>query len=358
MAFVDRLRHWWRGHPATTTEAAAAPAGRGRGVVDHFIVLDGTFSTLDPGQESNIGLIFRLLTEGGQKAQRNIYYEPGLQWEGWRHGWSIIQGHGFDHLICRAYGWLASRYRPGDRIFLLGYSRGAYAVRSLAGVIDRVGLLKREHATERGVTLVYRHYQADPGSTASLAFAHRFCHDEAPIEMVGVFDTVKSLGIKWPLLWMIFKDKTSFHNHHLGSSIRHGFHALALHENRNAFAPVLWDCPPGWEGNIEQVWFRGAHGDIGGQIGDLTAARSLSNIPLVWMLERAETVGLALPDGWRDRFACDVNAPMVGTLRSWGKWFLIRRKRRTLQDVSERLHPSVAGVAKTRGWFPLFARQA
>ena len=75
------------------------------------------------------------------------------------------------------------------------------------------------------------------------------------------------------------------------------------------------------------------------------------------MLERAETVGLALPDGWRDRFACDVNAPMVGTLRSWGKWFLIRRKRRTLQDVSERLHPSVAGVAKTRGWFPLFARQ-
>ena len=61
MAFVDRLRHWWRGHPATTTEAAAAPAGRARGVVDHVIVLDGTFSTLDPGQESNIGLIFRLL---------------------------------------------------------------------------------------------------------------------------------------------------------------------------------------------------------------------------------------------------------------------------------------------------------
>ena len=357
MAVVDRLRHWWRGHPAATTETAA-PQGRARGAVDHIILLDGTFSSLDPGRETNIGMIFRLLTEGGPKARRNVYYEPGLQWEGWRHGWSIIQGHGFDNLIRRAYGWLASHYRPGDRIFLFGYSRGAYAVRSLAGVIDRVGLLKREHATERGVTLVYRHYQADPGSTASLAFAHRFCHDEAPIEMVGVFDTVKSLGIKWPLLWMIFKDKTSFHNHHLGSSIRHGFHALALHENRNAFAPVLWDCPPGWEGNIEQVWFRGAHGDIGGQIGDLTAARSLSNIPLVWMLERAETVGLALPDGWRDRFACDVNAPMVGTLRSWGKWFLIRRKRRTLQDVSERLHPSVAGVAKARGWFPLFARQA
>jgi uncharacterized protein (DUF2235 family) len=356
LTIINRLRHWWRGHPATTTETAA-PMGRQRGVVDHVIILDGTFSSLAPGQESNVGQIFRLLTERGPTAQRNVYYEPGLQWEGWRHGWSIIQGHGFDSLIRRAYGWLASHYRPGDRIFLIGYSRGAYAVRSLAGVIDRVGLLKRDHATERGVTLVYRHYQADPGSTASQAFARRFCHDEAPIEMVGVFDTVKSLGIKVPLLWMLVKDKTEFHNHHLGSSIRHGFQALALHETRNAFAPILWDCPPGWEGNVEQVWFRGAHGDVGGQVGDLTEARPLANIPLVWMLERAAAVGLHLPDGWRERFPCDVNAPMVGTLRSWGKWFLIRRKRRMMGDVSERLHPSVAGVVRPRGWFPLFARQ-
>ncbi len=358
MSLFNRIRHWWRGHPATTVETAATPpAGRKRGAVDHVIILDGTFSSLDPGQESNVGQIFRLLTEGGLTAERNVYYEPGLQWEGWRHGWSIIQGHGFDSLIRRAYGWLASHYRPGDRIYLFGYSRGAYAVRSLAGVIDRVGLLKREHATERGVTLVYRHYQSDPGSMASLAFAHRFCHDEAPIEMVGVFDTVKSLGIKVPLLWLLFKDKTSFHNHHLGSSIRHGFQALALNETRNAFAPVLWDCPPGWEGNVEQVWFRGAHGDVGGQIGDFEVSRPLANIPLVWMLERAETVGLELPEGWRDRFRCDINAPMVGTWRSWGKWFLIRRKRPVMQDISERLHPSLAGLTRPRRWFPLFARE-
>jgi uncharacterized protein (DUF2235 family) len=356
VAIVERLRHWWRGHPATTTDTAGA-SGRQRGVVDHVIIMDGTFSSLTAGEETNVGMIYQLLTEGGRSAQRNVFYEPGLQWEGWRHGWSIIQGRGIDSLIQRAYGWLASHYRPGDRIFLIGYSRGAYAVRSLAGVIDRVGLLKREHATERGVKLVYRHYQNDPGSTASMAFAHRFCHDEAPIEMVGVFDTVKSLGIKVPLLWMLLKDKTSFHNHHLGSSIRHGFQALALDETRNAFAPVLWDCPPGWEGNVEQVWFRGAHGDVGGQIGDLAAARPLANIPLVWMLERAAAVGLQLPDGWRDRYPCDVNAPMVGTFRSWGKWFVIRHKRKVLRDVSERLHPSVAEVPRSRWWFPLFARQ-
>ena len=106
---------------------------------------------------------------------------------------------------------------------------------------------------------------------------------------------------------------------------------------------------------MEQVWFRGAHGDIGGQIGDLTAARPLANIPLVWMLERAETVGLQLPPGWRERFPCDVNAPMVGTFRSWGKWFLIRRKRQKLQDISERLHPSLAGLKKPQWRFPFFA---
>ena len=357
MALIDRFRQWWRGHPATITETATAPpVGRKRGVVDHIILLDGTFSTLEPGMETNIGLIFNLLTEGGPSADRNVYYEPGLQWEGWRHGWSIIQGHGFDSLIQRAYGWLASHYRPGDRIFLLGYSRGAFAVRSLAGVIDRVGLLKRDHATERGVKLVYRHYQNDPGSSGAMAFAQRFCHIETAIEMVGVFDTVKSLGIRWPLLWMLIKDKTSFHNHHLGSSIRHGFHALALHETRNAFAPVLWDCPPGWEGNVEQVWFRGAHGDVGGQIGALTECRPLANIPLVWMLDRAETVGLSLPPGWRGRFDCDARAPMVGTMKGWGKWFLVRHKRRPLRDISERLHPTVG--PQSRGWaFGWFARQ-
>lgn len=349
MAFIDRLRHWWRGHPAQATDTAAPPL-RQRGPVDHVILLDGTFSSLEEGRCSNVGQIFRLLTEGGQRARRNVYYEPGLQWEGWRHGWRVIQGHGFDGKICRAYGWLASHYRPGDRIYLLGYSRGAYAVRSLAGMIDRVGLLRKDQATERAVRDVFRHYQTDPAAPAAQDFARLHCHEEAPIQMVGVFDTVKSLGIRWPLLWMLIPDHTAFHNHHLGTSIRHGFHALALHETRNAFAPVLWESPPGWEGNVEQVWFRGAHGDIGGQIGDHPAARPLANIPLVWMLERAQAVGLDLPEGWKARYPQDVNAPMVGTWSSWGKWFLIRRKRRLLQDVSERLHPSVAGVAKPRSW--------
>ncbi|MGV8987416.1 MAG: DUF2235 domain-containing protein [Cypionkella sp.] len=351
MAVLDRFRQWWRGRPVSPIETVAVP-GRLRGQVDHVILLDGTFSTLDPGEETNVGQIFQLLSEAGQRAHLRLYYEPGSQWEGWRHGWDIIQGKGLDSQIMRAYGWLASHYREGDRIFLIGYSRGAYAVRSLSGLIDRVGLLRQEEATERAVGYAFRHYRANPDSDTARAFAFAYCHHEAPIEMVGVFDTVKSMGLHLPLLWMFFTDKTAFHNPHLGGSIRHGFQALALNETRHAFAPVLWECPPGWEGNIEQVWFRGAHGDVGGQTGTMRAARPLANVALVWMLERAETVGLPLPEGWRDRFPQDVNAPMVGTWRSWGKYFLFRSRRKVGRDTSEQLHPSLAAVAPRKRFFP------
>nr|WP_233516994.1 DUF2235 domain-containing protein [Pseudotabrizicola alkalilacus] len=323
------------------TEGHAPPPGPGRGVVDHVVILDGTMSSLLPGLETNAGLAFAVLSEQTPGQRRRLYYEPGLQWEGWRNLGTVAQGRGINRQIRRAYGWLASQYRPGDRIYLLGYSRGAFAVRSLAGVIDRVGLLRHDQATERNVRLAYRHYMTGPDSRAAQVFALQTCHIEAPIEMVGVWDTVKALGLRLPLLWMLTDGRHAFHNHHLGASIRHGFHALALHETRAVFDPVLWDCPDGWEGNIEQVWFAGAHADVGGQVGLLEAARPLANIPLVWMLDRAEACGLALPVGWRERFPCDPQAPMVGTWRSWGKLFLLRRRRVVGRDRSEKLHPSV-----------------
>lgn len=157
--------------------------------------------------------------------------------------------------------------------------------------------------------------------------------------MVGVWDTVKALGVPLPLLWS--RSPHAFHSHALGHSIRHGFHALALHETRLAYAPELWECPPDRAGTVEQVWFNGAHGDVGGQLGGFHAARPLANIPLVWMLERAESCGLPLPAGWHGRFPCDADAPHVGTWRGWKRMFILRRRRRVGRDLSERLHPSV-----------------
>lgn len=341
MALLERLRSFFRKEPAVTAGEGLAPSpqGRKRPQVDHVIILDGTMSTLAAGMESNAGLTFKLLAEGGPRAHRTVYYEPGLQWMDWWHTRDVAQGRGLSRQIRRAYGWLACHYRPGDRIYLLGYSRGAFAVRSLAGVIDRVGLVRHDEATERNVQLAWRHYRRGPDRTSAIAFRRRFCHD-AEVQMLGVWDTVKALGLRLPLLWMLTEKRNAFHNHQLGRMVKHGFHALAMDETRAAYAPVLWDCPLDWQGNVEQVWFRGAHGDVGGQIGSFAKARPLSNIPLVWMLDRAESAGLMLPEGWRARYPCDPAAPMAGSWRGWGAVFLLRRRRRVGRDRSERLHPT------------------
>ena len=300
-------------------------------------------SSLAPGSETNAGLTFRLLCEMAGRSRASLRYEQGVQFLRWRDAMDVIEGRGIDRQIRRAYGFIASRYRPGDRIFLFGYSRGAYAVRSLAGVIDRIGLVRAEHATVRNIRQAYRHYELNPDTFAAAAFAEKFCHEKVEIEMVGVWDTVKALGLRAPILWRYSKVEHAFHNHTLGDSIRHGFHALARDEVRQAYAPVMWTTRDDWHGVLEQVWFRGTHGDVGGHLGGLEPARKLSNIPLVWMLEKAEGCGIELPEGWRERFEQDPAAPSVGTLRGWGKMFVLRKRRTIGADPSESIHPSAIG---------------
>jgi uncharacterized protein (DUF2235 family) len=333
------LRRWLRwDRPGETQETHSKRRGR----VDHVIILDGTMSTLDLGRETNAGLTYKLLAERGRVSGMTLYYEAGIQWQEWRRAPDVIMGRGINAQIQRAYGYLASRYRAGDRIFLFGFSRGAYAVRSLAGVIDRVGLLTSDKATERAINVVYRHYELNPDSFAARRFAELHCHAEAPVEMVGVWDTVKALGLQLPVLWKLTEQSHAFHDHQLGRSIQHGFHALALDETRAAYIPVLWSCDDRMTDSqvVEQVWFRGAHGDVGGHLGGYELARPLANIPLVWMLEKAEGCGLVLPQGWRARFPRDADAPSVGTWRGWGKAFVMRARRPVGQDRSEAIHPT------------------
>jgi uncharacterized protein (DUF2235 family) len=320
--------------------ADQSPVAPRRGRRTHVIILDGTLSSLEPGCETNAGKLYHLLQE--TRGDLSIYYESGLQWSDWRSVTEIAVGRGINQQICRAYSVLASRYQPGDRIYLFGYSRGAFAVRSLAGVIDRIGLVRAEMATERNIRQAYRLYRTSPESAAARAFGRLHCHEKTPIAVVGVWDTVKALGLRLPLLWRLTDARHAFHNDQLGPSIEHGFHALAYHERRMAYAPVLWSCPPGWSGHVEQVWFKGVHGDVGGQLRGFEAARPLSNIPLVWMLGRAEAVGLSLPEGWQDRFPQNPDAPSVSNWRGWGKLFWHRRSRRIGVDPSERLHETLA----------------
>lgn len=300
-------------------------------------------SSLEDGEETNVGLIYKLLHEAAQNARIGLLYEAGNQWEDWSKTLDIIEGRGINRQIQRVYGWLASRYRPGDRIFLIGFSRGAYAARSLAGVIGEVGLLTRENASERLVQEAYKHYREGTGIMTCQAFRKAYCYNETPIEMIGVFDTVKSLGFRAPFVVRWAEIKHSFHNASLGPHVKRGFHALALDETREAFAPVLWECPPGHKGEVEQMWFRGSHGDVGGQLTGKYSSRPLTNIPLVWMIDKLDGCGVTLPADWRARFPVDPDVEGVGNWRGWGKYFLARRKRVVGRHSSEVIHPTAIG---------------
>lgn len=323
-----------------------------RGPVTHVIILDGTMSSLRAGSETNAGLIYKLLMQSAG-SELSLYYEAGKQWGDWRTTGDVVTGRGINRQIRRAYGYLASRYRPGDRVFLFGYSRGAFAARSLAGLIGCVGLLRADCATERNVRTAYRHYRAGGQGRVAGIFAETRCHDDVEIEMIGLWDTVKALGFRVPILWRIGAEHHDFHDHRLGPHVRSGFHALAHDETRLVYAPVLWETAEGAHAHVEQVWFRGTHGDVGGQLGGCHAARPLSNIPLVWMLERAEIRGLTLPDAWRSHFPVDPGAPSIGSWQGWAKLFVLRRPRTIGADASERLHETVGhGAGPLTGGAP------
>ncbi len=307
----------------------------------HVVLMDGTFASLTQGRRSSIARIHAMLSgdRGLLPAPVRIHYAPGQQWQAWRTLPELTMGATLERSICDAYAWLAREWRPGDPLFFFGYSRGAFAVRSLAGMIGRVGLLTHTHATAENVHHAWQLYRngADLGVEQ---LDQRLCHPFVPIRLIGVFDTVMALGIRLPLLWMLTEPRFRFHDEHLGSHVEHGLQALALDETRAAFQPLVWDSQS-VAGRIEQMWYRGCHPDIGGQLSGLEYARPLANIPLVWMMTRAERFGLPLPAGWQAQFPCDPTAPSVGSWRSWGKAFLARAPRLAGLDASERLHDSV-----------------
>lgn len=328
----------------------------------HVILVDGTFASLDPAQRSSIGRIYSALSGWwGRTPERvRVRYAPGMQWEKWRTLPDLIVGAELENHIRDAYSWLSNSWTDGDPIFLFGYSRGAFAVRSLAGMIGHLGLLRPESVTPERVLQAWTLYR-DPSTQAERqAFRDAHCHQDVPIRMIGVFDTVMALGIRLPLLWMLTEPRFRFHDTRLGDHVDLGVQALALDETRAAFQPLLWANEDN-DTRIRQMWFRGCHPDIGGQLSGYEQARPLANIPLVWMMHLAEGAGLPLPQGWEDRLPCDRSAPSVGSWRHWGKAFLARAPRVAGSTGSELLHPSVqlpyTGPALLTGPLARFAAQ-
>ena len=215
-------------------------------------------------------------------------------------------GIGVDDNIRSAYQFISQNYVPGDEIFLFGFSRGAFTARSLAGLITACGILFRESLNALPDAWIY-YRSPKPHSPATFAVKYDLrCHVDAQITFLGVWDTVGSLGIPGSLLAASNKEKFAFHDTSPSPLVKRAVQALAIDEHRHDFIPTFWtgDVPPGV--TIQQVWFAGAHSDVGGGY----KTRSLADIPLVWMARQAEAAGLAL--AWKclpDPSMLDPTAP-------------------------------------------------
>jgi uncharacterized protein (DUF2235 family) len=267
------------------------------------VCCDGTWNKPDNETITNVERIARTVQSDPARSggdQQLVYYVSGVG-----AGSYLVDrllggafGFGLMHQVIAAYRFLALNYEDGDEIFVVGFSRGAFTARSVAGMVARVGLLtKRALVEERlpaAVALYQRRERPEGAFGASVEeFKHDHCH-AAPIHFLGVFDTVGALGVPG---FMVFAPR--FHDVQLGSQVRTARHALAIDETRLKFAPTLWEAPaaqsgpPGATGafeddRVEQVWFEGAHSDVGGGY----RATGLSDTALLWMAREAHAAGL------------------------------------------------------------------
>ncbi|HEY6852301.1 MAG TPA: DUF2235 domain-containing protein [Terracidiphilus sp.] len=216
-------------------------------------------------------------------------------------------GYGIAHTIRLAYKFLITHYQPLDRIFLFGFSRGAFAARSLAGFVDCVGVGLRDVPADwldQAIDQAYFAYEYLQGDTEALRlgiseylqeYLRGSTHDirepnfdfaSLPIYLIGIWDAVEALGLpaKASLATRVFN---SYHQTKLPPNVSHAFHALSLHELRSDFQPHLWTNKHNSSQILEQRWFAGDHSDVGGGHPN----RQLSDISLLWMLGCAEQAG-------------------------------------------------------------------
>ncbi|SCB51781.1 Uncharacterized alpha/beta hydrolase domain [Bradyrhizobium shewense] len=230
-------------------------------------------------------------------------------------------GLGLDGNIRRAYKFLSFHYEPGDQIFIFGFSRGAYTARSLVGYIHAAGLLRRETCTADLEQEAWDFYRCPlnerlPGVWSSL-LPHIHDRSTLRVALLGVYDTVGALGIPASAFRVANRDTYEFHDVELSSITDVNLHALAIDEHREAFEASLWRKSKfkNFETKTEQVWFAGAHSDIGGgYVNEDTEAQrehALDDLSLDWMIKRIRHYYPDFPidqTAWKDLDADEVRS--------------------------------------------------
>ena len=266
-----------------------------------IVFADGTWGSPKSRIATNVLRLARSCASRGDKPKQDdernagnveqvIFYDWGIGTES-TLGSEALSGEGIDKNIQDCYRFLVHNYSQGDELFFFGFSRGAYTVRSLAGLIRNCGLLLKAHA-ER-IPQAYALYRrrgagSTPWSKRAAEFRAGYCHaDRTQIHFIGVWDTVGALGIPVPFWGSLGKRHFLFHDTALSSNVSHARQALALDERRGDFEPCLWreHC----EVDLKQVWFAGTHSDVGGGSGSGFADTSLT-----WLAAEAQTCGLVL----------------------------------------------------------------
>ena len=262
-----------------------------------ILCCDGTWNTAD--QESNgapcptnvVKIAYRIAKRDGAIPQI-IFYDQGVG-----TGNSVDRlsggafGAGLEDNIHDAYRFLVANYEPGDDLFLFGFSRGAFTARSIAGMIRKCGILGRAHVEHYKDAIELYRNPDHPDAEGPVKFRtdYSVCGNERiRIRFIGVWDTVGALGIPLRGLRWFTRGKYRFHDTELSGTVEHACHALAIDEHRAPFEPMLWFYKPKPGQTVEQVWFCGAHSDIGGGYPET----GLSDITLEWMMGKARSAGL------------------------------------------------------------------
>lgn len=331
------------------------------------ICADGTGNTTVKGRGTNVFKLFETVDGSGHRfppapdQQVSIYHDGvGTENLKWLRLLSGAFGWGLSRNVKQLYAELARVYSPGDRIFLFGFSRGAFTVRTLAGLITTCGILNPDQyrtnsQLTKGIRTAYAEYRRKYQTKLSAwilgkrtvdpaVLRARFSVDipgfvdplRSVIQFIGVWDTVDAVGLPMRtgefinnVIWRFKFPDTS-----LSPLVGYAAHALALDEARQSFTPVLWDErdeAPG-KNRLAQVWFAGVHANVGGGY----PRQGMSLVALDWMMTKAEQHGLRFVPTVRDlyRSGADVNDKRYDSRAGLG--ILYRWKPRDVQQLCEK----------------------
>ncbi|MGT2439078.1 DUF2235 domain-containing protein [Bradyrhizobium betae] len=305
--------------PGTAANAPDARAPR-----KLVLFADGTGNAFTT-QESSVWRLYEALDH--TQPDQIAYYIKGVGTAGWAPLAALdgATGIGVPSNVRKLYRFLCWNWRPGDEIYIFGFSRGAFTARTLASMIASQGLVPAEingepvsHAEmERNAMAAWREYRRGTVPLKKslptiwiarlirdvlLYLCHLICRhrsyadvraamqgrEKIDIEFLGLFDTVEAYGVPIEELrvaidWAIWP--ISFRNHRPSKTVKHIRHALALDDERTTFHPLRIDQSHlAADQTVREVWFAGVHSDIGGGYPEST----LSFVPLVWMTEQLE----------------------------------------------------------------------